>query len=110
MVSERAGHPCRSTGEARFGLAVPARHGCDLVLQLVRHENAQLRPAAPPPRASQRLTFGWDILAVALFSLVIYAFAILSRLPAEQALDYIGDPTVEEPEGIDARVRRPRLS
>ena len=49
------------------------------------------------------LTFGWDILAVALLSLVIYAFAILSRLPAEQALDYIGDPTVEEPEGIDAR-------
>src|SRR5256884_2574576 len=56
------------------------------------------------------LTFGWDILAVALLSLVIYAFAILSRLPAEQALDYIGDPTVEEPEGIDARARRPRLS
>ena len=27
------------------------------------------------------LTFGWDILAVALLSLVIYAFAILSRLP-----------------------------
>jgi hypothetical protein len=56
------------------------------------------------------LTFGWDILAVALLSLVIYAFAILSRLPAEQALDYIGDPTVEEPEGIDARARGPRLS
>src|SRR5881227_3488293 len=56
------------------------------------------------------LTFGWDILAVALFSLVIYVFAIRSRLPAEQALDYIGDPTVEEPEGIDARARRPRLS
>ena len=50
------------------------------------------------------LTFGWDILAVAVFSLVIYAFAIRSRLPAEQALDYIGDPTVEEPEGIDARL------
>ena len=56
------------------------------------------------------LTFGWDILAVAILSLGIYAFAILSRLPAEQALDYIGDPTVEEPEGIDARARRPRLS
>jgi hypothetical protein len=49
------------------------------------------------------LAFGWDILAVAVLSLAIYALAILSRLPAEQALDYIGDPTVEEPEGIDAR-------
>jgi amino acid transporter len=49
------------------------------------------------------LTFGWDILAVALFSLVVYAFAIRSRLPAERALAYIGDPTTEEPERVDAR-------
>ena len=49
------------------------------------------------------LTFGWDILAVALFSLAAYAFAIRSRLPAERALAtelatgwlarvYAGDP------------------
>lgn len=49
------------------------------------------------------LTFGWDILAVAVFSLAVYAFAIRSRLPAHRALEYIGDPTVEEPEGVDAR-------
>ena len=49
------------------------------------------------------LTFGWDILAVALLSLAVYAFAIRSRLPARQALDYIGDPMVEEPEAADAR-------
>jgi amino acid transporter len=49
------------------------------------------------------LTFGWDILAVAFLSLVVYAFAIRSRLPAEQALAYIGDPTIEESEGVDAR-------
>ena len=49
------------------------------------------------------LTFGWDILVVAVFSLVIYALAIRSRLPAHRALEYIGDPTVEEPEGVDAR-------
>jgi amino acid transporter len=49
------------------------------------------------------LTFGWDILAVALLSLAVYAFAIRSRLPAGQALDYIGDPMVEEPEAVDAR-------
>ena len=49
------------------------------------------------------LTFGWDILVVAVFSLVIYALAIRSRLPAHRALEYIGDPTVEEPEGVDPR-------
>jgi amino acid transporter len=49
------------------------------------------------------LTFGWDILAVAILSLAVYAFAIRSRLPAPRALEYIGDPTVEEPEGADAR-------
>ena len=48
------------------------------------------------------LTFGWDILAVALLSVAVYAFAIRSRLPAEQALEYIGDPTVEESEVVDA--------
>jgi amino acid transporter len=49
------------------------------------------------------LTFGWDILAVALLSLAVYAVAIRSRLPAEQALEYIGDPTGEESEAIDTR-------
>jgi len=48
------------------------------------------------------LTFGWDVLAVALFSLAVYAFAIRSRLPAEQALEYVGDPTVEEAEAVGA--------
>ena len=48
------------------------------------------------------LTFGWDVLAVALFSLAVYAFAIRSRLPAEQALKYVGDPTVEEAEAVGA--------
>jgi amino acid transporter len=41
------------------------------------------------------LTFGWDILAVALLSLVVYFFAIRSRLPAEQAIERIGDPSGE---------------
>ena len=47
------------------------------------------------------LTFGWDVLAVALLSLAVYAFAIRSLLPAEQALEYIGDPTVEEVGSVD---------
>jgi amino acid transporter len=55
------------------------------------------------------LTFGWDILVVALLSLAVYAFAIRSRLPAQQALDYVGDLTAEA-EADDAETRRaPRL-
>ena len=41
------------------------------------------------------LRFGWDMLAVALFSLAVYAFAIRVRLPAERALGYVGDLTAE---------------
>jgi hypothetical protein len=41
------------------------------------------------------LTFGWDVLAVAVLGLGVYALAIRSRLPAERALDYVGDLTVE---------------
>src|SRR6266508_2375399 len=48
------------------------------------------------------LTFGWDVLAGALLTLAVYAFAIRRRLPAEQALEYVGDPTAEETEAVDA--------
>jgi amino acid transporter len=41
------------------------------------------------------LAFGWDALAVALFSLAIYAVAIRSRLPDERALAYVRDHTAE---------------
>jgi len=41
------------------------------------------------------LTFGWDVLAVALFSLAVYTVAIRSRLPADQAREYVGDLTAE---------------
>jgi amino acid transporter len=41
------------------------------------------------------LTFGWDILAVALLGVVVYALAIRCRLPAAQALENIGDLTAE---------------
>jgi hypothetical protein len=52
------------------------------------------------------LTFGWDILAVAILGVFIYALAIRSRLPAERTLEYIGDVTSEaEPE--DGESRRP---
>src|SRR5437764_228918 len=48
------------------------------------------------------LTFGWDILAVALLGLAVYAFAIRSRLPDAQALEYVGDLAVEESEAVHA--------
>jgi amino acid transporter len=45
------------------------------------------------------LTFGWDVLAVALLSLAVYAVAIRTRLPAERALETVGDLSAEtEPE------------
>jgi amino acid transporter len=53
------------------------------------------------------LTFGWDVLAVALVSLAVYAFAIRTRLPAQQALENVGDLTAEA-EAEDAETPRPR--
>jgi amino acid transporter len=53
------------------------------------------------------LTFGWDVLAVALLSLAVYAFAIRSRLPPAQALEYVGGLTAEA-EADDAEARRAR--
>jgi hypothetical protein len=41
------------------------------------------------------LTFGWDVLVMAVFSLAVYAFAIWRRLPATRALGYIDDLTAE---------------
>jgi amino acid transporter len=37
------------------------------------------------------LTFGWDVLAVALFSVLIYALAIRMRLSPERSREYVGD-------------------
>ena len=45
--------------------------------------------------ATNKLTFGWDILVMALFSLAIYYLAISLRLPRERAQEYIGDLTAE---------------
>jgi amino acid transporter len=42
-----------------------------------------------------QLTFGWDVLAVALLSLAVYAAAIRTRLPAARALENVGDLSAE---------------
>jgi amino acid transporter len=50
------------------------------------------------------LTFGWDTLAVALFGLVVYGVAIHTRLPDEQALEYVAELSAEaEPEEVGIR-------
>ncbi|MFL5965553.1 MAG: APC family permease [Gaiellaceae bacterium] len=52
------------------------------------------------------LTFGWDILAVAVLGLAVYALAIRTRLPAARALENVGDLTAEA-EAEDAELRNP---
>ena len=42
----------------------------------------------------------WDILAVALFSLVIYFWAMAVALPTERIEEMIGDVVLPEEEGI----------
>jgi amino acid transporter len=51
------------------------------------------------------LHFGWDVLTVALFSLLIYAFAITRRLPDERVRAYVGD-LAEEAEATEAELAR----
>jgi amino acid transporter len=41
------------------------------------------------------LSFGWDMLAMAVFSLAIYLVAVRLRLPDARAKEYIGDLTAE---------------
>jgi hypothetical protein len=37
------------------------------------------------------LTFGWDVLAVAILSLAVYALAIRTRLPGARSIAYVGE-------------------
>jgi amino acid transporter len=41
------------------------------------------------------LTFGWDVLAVGVFSVLIYLLAMRVRLPDQQTRAYVGDLTAE---------------
>jgi amino acid transporter len=53
------------------------------------------------------LTFGWDVLAVAVLSLAVYALAIRSRLPARRALAYVGDLTAEAESDVPPKQNEP---
>src|SRR5436190_4043147 len=65
-------------------------------------------PLLGPEGPRNALTFGWDILAVALLSLAVYVLAIWSRLPSERAVDYVGDLTAEAG-ADDAEARGPTV-
>jgi amino acid transporter len=41
------------------------------------------------------LAFGWDMLVMAIFSLVIYYLAMYLKMPSHRAIEYIGDLTAE---------------
>jgi amino acid transporter len=60
------------------------------------------------------LTFGWDVLAVAIFSVLVYALAIRLRLPDRQVRAYVADLAEEaetvEGELADGAPRRPSCS
>jgi amino acid transporter len=49
------------------------------------------------------LHFGWDVLTVAVFSLIIYAWAIHQRLPVDRVRENIGDLTAEA-EAVEAEL------
>jgi amino acid transporter len=49
------------------------------------------------------LTFGWDVLAVAIFSILIYALAIRLRLPDRRVQAYVAD-LAEEAETVEAEL------
>jgi hypothetical protein len=44
------------------------------------------------------LTFGWDVLVMAVFSVAIYVLAMRMRLPDEQVREYVGDLAAEAEE------------
>ncbi len=57
-------------------------------------------PSSPLGLAGPKniLTFGWDIVAVAVFSLIIYAIAIRLRLSPERSHEYVGNFEAEATE------------
>ncbi len=51
--------------------------------------------AVAPPVNTNTIPFWWDMLIVAVFSLVIYFWAMAARLPEEEMLRLVGDQAVQ---------------
>ena len=54
------------------------------------------------PRADPPLPFGWDMAAVAVFSVVIYYWALAVSLQAEQIEEMLEEVVLPEEEGMGA--------
>ncbi len=55
------------------------------------------KPAALPPTNTFNIPFWWDIVIVAVFSLIIYYWAMATKLPREEMLRLVGMQAGEEP-------------
>ena len=55
------------------------------------------KPAALPPTNTFNIPFWWDIVIVAAFSLIIYYWAMATKLPREEMLRLVGMQAGEEP-------------
>jgi len=54
-------------------------------------------PAAKAPTNTFNIPFWWDIVVVAAFSLIIYYWAMATKLPREEMLNLVGRQAGEEP-------------
>ena len=64
--------------------------GMGIISWLGQYSGAPSSPAPLPPTNSGLIPFWWDMLVVALFSLVIFYWAMYTRLPREEMLNLVG--------------------
>jgi amino acid transporter len=56
------------------------------------------KPAPLPPTNTFNIPFWWDIVVVAAFSLIIYYWAMATKLPREEMLNLVGRQAGDEPD------------
>ena len=81
--------------ERDLAVALPGRPGGHLLSQLLRLQEPGHRAAGRAQGPINALSFGWDMLAMVVFSLAICLLAVRQRLPREKVEEYIGDLTAE---------------
>ena len=72
---------------AHLAAGVPDRHGHHLLAGPVQRRSPAKTPL--PPTNTGNIPFWWDMLVVAGFSLVIYFWAMATRLPRAEMLDLV---------------------
>jgi amino acid transporter len=75
--------------------------GMGIISWLGQFSGAPSSPAPLPPTNSGLIPFWWDMLVVAIFSLIIYYWAQATRLPREEMLNLVGRQAApaETPQG-----------